>query len=907
MSSVRTTTGLFSGIDIGGLTEQLISVQRRSAARLESRRDAAKKVKTGVETLEANLLGLSASITQLNAKSLYDTNKVTNSDTAQLSVTAKSTALRGSYSFQVLNLASSEQRVSKGFANVDKQAVGSGEITIARGGHLQSETRLSLLNGGSGVKRGSIKITDRSGQTATIDLSQAYSVDDVLAAINEQSGIDVTAHTDGGKIILTDDSGLTTSNLVVQDIGAGRTALDLGIRQSVASSTLSGSDVFYVTSDFTLDQLNDGNGVFQVESAPDLRVTLQDGSDFDINLDDVFNLGEFVSAINSHEDNGGKVTAALTNGRLVLTDNTTGTGTLAVSDINGASVKSALGLDNAVAGNVLTGDKLVAGIGSRLLRNLNGGDGVTQTGQIALTDRTGRSATIDLTGAESLDQVINAINSAESSGTKLTLTARINAVGTGLEIVDTSGSTANNLIIADVGGSTLAADLGIDINAASTSINSGTLKLRHVNESTSLSDFAPDGTGVDAGSFLIIDSAGNQESVSISSSLKTLGEVIQRINATTTAQVRAELNETGDGFVLIDEAGGSGTLKVQEISGKTAADLRILGSGSVGTSGSQEIQSRLQTKITVSDTDTLTTLIDKINAGTKDVVAGVINDGSAFNANRLSLSSRNAGSNGRLIIDSGTLDLGLEILTSGEDAKLQVGSTAGSSFLVAASDNVFKDVATGITVTALAAGATTAKVDIAKNNETLKATLKSFVTAYNSYIDKSGELSKFDTDPTKRGVLQGQGVVFRVQTRLSSMVTRSYFGSNNTYQTLSDIGIEFATGGKLRLDEDAFDTAIVNDSEAVRKLFIDENNGAAKKLDDALKSLTDIIDGTFAATKKAVQDTVDGLQTRIDQIDALLAVRQERLLNQFIRMESTIGSLQTQQNAISALAQKVSV
>ncbi len=905
MSSVRTTTGLFSGIDIGALTEQLISVQRRSTARLESRRDSAKQVKSGVETLEANLLGLTASITQLNAKSLYDTNKVSNSDVAQVSVTAKSTAVRGSYAFQVLNLASAEQRVSKGFANTDKQLVGAGEITIARGGHLQNETRLSLLNGGTGVKRGSIKITDRAGKSATIDLSKAYSVDDVLAAINEQSEVAVSARTNGGQIVLTDSSGATTSNLIVQEVGAGRTAQDLGIKQSVANSTLTGSDVFYVTSDFTLDQLNDSNGVYQVENAPDIRIALQDGTDFDVNLDDAFNLGEFVSAINSHKDNAGKVTAALTGGRLVLTDNTTGTETFSVSDINGAEVTSALGLNRAATGGVLTGDKLIAGLGSRLLRNLNGGAGITQTGQVALTDRTGRSTTINLTGAESLDEVINAINSAESGGTRLTLTARINSVGTGIEVVDTSGSTTSNLVIADVGGSTIAADLNIDVNSATASVNSGSLKLRHINGSTSLTKFAPDGTGVDAGSFLIVDSAGHQETISISSSLKTLGEVMQRINATTTAQVRAELNQTGDGFVLIDEAGGSGTLQVKEVGGKTAADLRILGSGTVGTSGAQEIQSRQQTKISIDADDTLQAVIDKINAESKDVVAGVLNDGSAFNANRLSLSSKNAGTKGRLIIDSGSLDLGLNVITEGEDAKLQVGATASSSFLVASSDNVFKDVATGISVTALAAGTTTAKVDIAKNNDTLKTTLKSFISAYNGYIDKSGELSAFNSDPKKNGVLQGQGVVIRVQTRLSSMVSRSYFGTNNAYQTLSDIGVEFTTGGKLKFNEETFDAAVTNDPDAVRKFFIDEHNGSAKKLDAALKSLTDVVDGTFAATKKAIQQTADGLQNRIDQLDALLVVRQERLYNQFIRMESTIGSLQTQQNALSALAQKV--
>lgn len=909
MSAIRTTTGLFSGIDIGGLTSQLIQVQRAPAVRLESRRDNAKKVKSGVEALEANLLGLTASIAQLNSKSLYESSKVTNSDTAQLTVTAKSTAATGSFSFQVLNLASAEQRVSKGFANTDQQLVGSGEITIARGGQLASSTRLSLLNGGAGIKRGSIRITDRSGTAATIDLSKAYSIDDVLSAINDQSDVAVQAHTSGGRIVLTDASGSTSSNLIVQEVGSGRTAQDLGLKQSVGSNTLTGNDVYYATSAFTFDQLNDGNGVYQVADAPDFRVSLQDGTQLDVNLDNVFNLGEFVTALNSNTSNGGKLTAALSSGRLVLTDNTTGTDAFAVSDLNGAVVKSALGLSGSAAGNVLTGDRLIAGLGSRLLRSLRGGQGISQTGQVSLTDRAGATATVDLTGASSLDEVVNAINSATSSGgTKLSLTARINAVGNGLEVVDSSGATASNLIIADVGGSTLASNLGIRVNAAQTSVNSGSLGLRHVNHTTSLSNYAPDGSGVDAGSFLIVDSAGNQETVSISSNLKTLGEVIQRINASTTAQVRAELNQTGDGFVIIDEASGTGTLRIQEIAGKTASDLRILGSGSAGSSGAQEIQSRLQTKITVSETDTLSTLVTKITTESKDLVAGIINDGSAFNANRLSLTSKNTGLGGRLLIDSGNLDLGLDVISAAQDAKLQVGSTPASSFLVAASDNVFKEIATGVSVTALTASTTVARVDVAKSSDSLKSALKSFVTAYNSYIDKSAELSKFDTDPTKRGILQGQGVVFRVQSRLSGLLTRNYFGGNNAYQTLSEIGLQLSSGGggKVRLNEETFEAAITNDPAAVQKFFLDKNAGVAKKLDQTLKSITDVIDGNFAATKKALQQTVDGLQTRIDQIDSVLAVRQERLYNKFVRMETTIGSLQTQQNAVGALAQKIS-
>ena len=42
---------------------------------------------------------------------------------------------------------------------------------------------------------------------------------------------------------------------------------------------------------------------------------------------------------------------------------------------------------------------------------------------------------------------------------------------------------------------------------------------------------------------------------------------------------------------------------------------------------------------------------------------------------------------------------------------------------------------------------------------------------------------------------------------------------------------------------------------------------------------------------------------RIDQIDGLLEIRQERLLQEFIQMESLIGQLQSQGDALTALSQ----
>src|SRR5207245_36896 len=105
---------------------------------------------------------------------------VRNSDTSQLTATTSTDATAGNYQLQSLRLASAQQVISQGFANTNQQLVGAGTITFSPGGQLATQTRLDVLNGGGGVRRGVVHITDRSGASADVDLSNAFTVDDVI-------------------------------------------------------------------------------------------------------------------------------------------------------------------------------------------------------------------------------------------------------------------------------------------------------------------------------------------------------------------------------------------------------------------------------------------------------------------------------------------------------------------------------------------------------------------------------------------------------------------------------------------------------------------------------------------------------------------------------------------------------
>ena len=84
--------------------------------------------------------------------------------------------------------------------------------------------------------------------------------------------------------------------------------------------------------------------------------------------------------------------------------------------------------------------------------------------------------------------------------------------------------------------------------------------------------------------------------------------------------------------------------------------------------------------------------------------------------------------------------------------------------------------------------------------------------------------------------------------------------------------------------------------------FLKTGTGFADLFEETLNSFTDTFDGTFTLEKNALQTSVDSLNDRIEDLNAILEVRKERLLRQFINMESILGQLQAQQQSLSAIS-----
>lgn len=572
MARITSSVGLVTGLPIEDTVKQLMAVAARPRDLLKSRNDAVKQEQTALDTLGARLLSFQFAANKLKATSVFTTREVASSkpDVLQAALGASGTATVGSYQVRPLQTASAQQLVSQRFDGATTD-LGSGSFSFRIGGFLDQGVSLDQLNSGAGVPRGKIRITDRSGDSAVIDLTAARSVDDVIKAITASADISVTASTDGDSFTLKDNSG-GSGNLVVQEVGAGTTAAALGLAGvSVAASQATGGDVLRLHVGTKLSLLNDGNGVQISESSvADVEVELSDGTNLTVDLAGATTLGDVITKINAA--NPAKLSAAIAadGNRIELTDLTGGAGDFTVGNGVAGTTATDLGIEGTASGATLTGKRVLAGLRDTLLASLNGGQGLGELGEIDLTDRSGGTATVNLAAAETLGDVLRLINNSAAN-----VTATVNSARHGLLITDNSGGNGN-LIVANGDASDSATKLGIAINQAATSVNSGALRRQTLSEATLLSSLNG-GKGVTIGDVTITDSAGVTKSAdlnSVGSEARTVGDVITAINALSNG-VEARINDAGDGILLVDTAGGAGKLGVKDASGTIAKSLNL--------------------------------------------------------------------------------------------------------------------------------------------------------------------------------------------------------------------------------------------------------------------------------------------------------------------------------------------
>lgn len=666
MTRITSGIGLISGIPIEDTVAKLMEVASRPRTILANRTTALQQQQTALDTLGSRLLGFQFSVNKLKAAAVYTTRDVASSDSAVLEAKAPATGVAtvGSYLVRPVRAASAQQLVTQPFADV-QSALGDGKLSFRIGGFLDKGLALEEFNAGAGVQRGKIKLTDSSGATALVDLSYARTVDDVIRAINDNTGAAITASTDGDAFVLTDHAG-GSGSLRVQEVGSGTTAAGLGLAGiNVPSSTATGSDVVRLHAGSKLAALNDGNGVeISGEGIADIEVNLADGSRLSIDIANATTLGDVLAKINAAVPT--KLSAAISSDgrRLEISDLTTGSSAFSIANGVASTTAADLGIVASVNAATITGDRLIGGLRDTLLSSLNGGQGLGPLGEIDITDRDGGTATVDLSSAETLTDVLDLINASGAD-----VTASINAARNGIVITDTSGG-GGNLIVADGDATDTATALGLATNSASESVNSGTLRRQTISHATLLSSLNG-GQGVTLGDIQITDSAGVTKSADLNtfgSEAKTVGDVIRAINGLTNG-VEARINDAGDGILIVDTANGSSTLGAKDLGGTVAKALNL-------TRASKTVEVEGTDAQVIDGTSTYTVDLEDLDVSSTSISLASLNNGAGVAAGAFVITDSKGGPKG-VAIDLKGVDAGITTVAQLIDAINTKATSAG--------------------------------------------------------------------------------------------------------------------------------------------------------------------------------------------------------------------------------------
>jgi len=319
---------------------------------------------------------------------------------------------------------------------------------------LTLQTRLADLNGarGLGVSLGTVNV-DVNGTDLVVDLSSAHTVGDVIDTL--QTAIQTV---DAGAIVQIDPATgnrfeiiPTLGPITISDPEVDATAADLGLNTTFPLGGGTGADVDPRLTEHSLVTSLTGVtaplGVIRLSNVGQTRDLDLSGAQ---TIRDIMNLVEGL-------DLGIRVEIAPTGDRLNFINDLSG-GQMSIAEVAGGTTATELGVRS------LASETLLADFNDGLGVQIRSGSVDPETGlpdpaadeDIQITTHDGTVFAVDFAGAETVQDILDAINAASAG----TVTADLAADGNGIQLTDNTAG-ANDFTVARLNGSFAGEDLGI--------------------------------------------------------------------------------------------------------------------------------------------------------------------------------------------------------------------------------------------------------------------------------------------------------------------------------------------------------------------------------------------------------------------------------------------------------------
>ena len=295
------------------------------------------------------------------------------------------------------------------------------------------------------------------------------------------------------------------------------------------------------------------------------------------------------------------------------------------------------------------------------------------------------------------------------------------------------------------------------------------------------------------------------------------------------------------------------------------------------------------------DVDSIKSVMERINESEAGVKISYDATGDGF-----SLTSTDTGSLDIAVDDNGSgflTSLGLTGQTTalGVNAQFRIGS---SREVIESTSNTLDSTAHGIDgLTVTTTGTGTERVEVKANNDGALSTVESFIDKYNnvvSLIAQKTAINVSDGEVTA-STLAGDRDLNEMARKLRQNMFQAVSGLDGGVKRLSDIGIEFkSNSNEIELTDSAlFEDFLKSDPDKVAKLFTDETDGIAERIDQYTDELTK--DGSALEIRQDnLTERVEAIGDDIARLERMITVKRDELEASFIAMENAQGQINSQ-------------
>lgn len=355
---------------------------------------------------------------------------------------------------------------------------------------------------------------------------------------------------------------------------------------------------------------------------------------------------------------------------------------------------------------------------------------------------------------------------------------------------------------------------------------------------------------------------------------------------------------SGTGVVVASSANalaGSYQVKVNTLATAHNVATQGIADKTAGLSGAGTLKVGIAGKevdITIAEGSSLETIRNQINnASGAGVTASIVNTGDAANPYKLSIVSKTTGTDSQVSMAfTGTGDL-TTLLSDGAHGgsmtQVQAASNATlevNGMSISSQSNTVSEAIQGVTLTLKTPG-TTQTVDVAKDDSAVKNSIKTFVDAYNAYVNVTKTQTAFNEDPTKSGKLLGDATLRGIKATISTALNTQQTGD---FTIMSQFGIKLTPEGTLQIDDDKLTESLTKNPDGITSFFTG-TDGFATRMDKALSNIL-ATDGALDTATKGLTKANTSLDDQSARMSESIAATVERYRTQFAAMDSLVAS-----------------